>query len=195
MDKSSYKSIPREAVIAAIAAALVALGGIVLALVPRVWAWIVETLAGVWAHLTSWGSVPMWWLYLLYVVSGSAVLLVLWAVYENIKKPHWTDYIKDSFFNVIWRWQWKDSSTIGIWAYCPSCDTTLVYKNDHRYFDGVTTVQLICETCSAVRVRENGDNNDLVAKVQRQIDRKLRTGEWRGCIDRDQKTKAQGSPT
>lgn len=57
----------------------------------------------------------------------------------------------------------------------------LVYGYEYPPHSDQTTV-LTCETCIRPLLHNRGDKDYLVAKVRRQIDRKLRTGEWKNAL-------------
>lgn len=107
------------------------------------------------------------------------LVTVALVVRESTKKtsPSLADYTEDRFFGVVWRWRYAQGGPSGAWAFCPKCDTILVYSYRHDYGDFKTTLH--CETCEVDLATESGNKDDLVGKVHRQIDRKLRTGEWK----------------
>jgi membrane protein implicated in regulation of membrane protease activity/ribosomal protein S27E len=184
MAGNSSNSISNNVIATVIGGVVLAAGGAVWVFMPKVWTWVINSLAAVWAHLADPASVPTWWLYLLYAICGVAALVLAWRVYEANKKPrepHWTDYQEDNFFGAVWRWHWVGNQLADPWAYCPTCDTVLVYAND--VFP--QRITLTCETCGRPVVSEGGDKDYLVAKVLRQIDRKARTGEWRNYVEQN----------
>ena len=88
-----------------------------------------------------------------------------------------SSYSKDYFLNAKWTWHYNRGVPAGIWAYCPRCDTQLVYS---EYYDsGSNRIRLECEHCNSTLVSEVGSRDYLVAKIARQIDRNIRTGEWK----------------
>jgi ribosomal protein S27E len=92
------------------------------------------------------------------------------------------DYRMDSFFGVIWRWRYGfHGSPEDIWCFCPRCDTQLVYTED-RFPD---RVWFTCEHCGQRLCESEGSKEYVLSKVFRQIDRKIRNGEWKHAVVRN----------
>ncbi len=185
MADKSPDSIKTNVIGGVLTAAVLGIAGAVWAFVPSAWKWFTDLLASVWAHLTSPATIPTWWLYILYAVGAGVLLVVALIVRESFKKttgPTFTDYKEDRFLGAVWRWRYAGGSPTGAWAFCPACDTMLVYGHKHG-FGEVTTV-LHCETCKRDVLTEQGDKDYLVNKVYRQIDRNLRTGAWKNYVER-----------
>jgi hypothetical protein len=121
-------------------------------------------------------SIPTWVLILL----ALAVLLVAirWMrnVVQRVRAPRWSAYTKDSFHGVTWRWDWSPDGSLvqNLWCFCTKDETTLVAGTT----TGIDTL-LRCETCDKRTGPFSGDSDDLRNSIKRQIDRKLRTGEWK----------------
>lgn len=184
MAESSSKSIRTEVVAGALTAIVVAIGGAIWAWVPSVWQWLATAWASVTTHLSRTASVPTWLLYLLYATAGTWVFVIgviAYSVLARKERPAtYLDYREDRFFGAIWRWVYVGGRPDKTWAFCPSCDTVLVYSERMNYGDWETTLH--CETCAHTVLSQPCDRHDLVAKVERQIDRKVRSGEWKACI-------------
>lgn len=133
---------------------------------------------------------PRWYYYLL-VLCGLALLVrVVLGIRARAKKQEETvsdrNYERDTFFGVVWRWGYLGSGQIyekSLAPYCPSDDTLLV-KNPNFSFDR-TNAEFYCETCRTVYTPQEGTAIELMGKVVRQIDRKLRVGEWREVVKGD----------
>lgn len=185
MADSSSDSIKNNVIGGVVAGVVLAIGGAVWAFAPNAWKWFTDLVSSVWAHLTSSASVPTWWLYLLYA-AGVAVLVQIGArihVAVSNNEPTVAEYQEDTFFGVVWRWSNAHGGAASAWAFCPKCDTVLVYA-EHRNNAGQWFTILTCETCNEPKLTETGDKDDLVARVHRQIDRKMRTGEWKHYVER-----------
>lgn len=182
MTGGSRDSIKINVIGGVLTAAVLGAGGAVWAFAPSGWKWFAELLGSMWAHLTGPATVPTWWLYILYAIGTVALAAVVLIVRESVKKETFTEYTKDRFFGAVWRWRYAHRVPAGIWAFCPSCDTVLVYSHDGTLFDQRTTLH--CETCERSICTQPGDKDELVGKVQRQIDRKIRTGEWKNYVER-----------
>jgi hypothetical protein len=185
MGDDSRDSIKTSVIGGVLTAAVLAIAGAAWGYLPG-WKWFTDHLTLIWAHLTSPATVPTWWLYILYAV-GAGVLLVIalagWATLTAKKRPTYTGYKQDRFFGVVWRWQYDNGRLAAPCAFCPSCDMRLVYSSEMYGLHGATTT-LHCEVCRKDWVTESGELGDLVDKVGRQIDRKIRSGEWRNYVER-----------
>jgi hypothetical protein len=130
---------------------------------------------------------PRWYYYLL-LLCGLALLVRVVIGFRNrtkIKEESIssTDYQRDTFFGIVWRWDYFSSGEISdemLAPYCPTDDTLLV-KNPKFSFDNVNA-EFYCETCKKVFTPREGSGVTLKGKVIRQIDRKIRVGEWRELV-------------
>lgn len=75
-------------------------------------------------------------------------------------------------------WQYGSSGIWDLAAFCQSCESRLVYS-DGRVGYGRTLTELICEHCSREISETEGDYDYFEAKVKREIDRRIRTGEYK----------------
>ena len=164
-------------------------GGIILSAIPPLrsfflelmsWAW--SGVIGVWTALISSYSVPGWALLIigLFALAGFVrLLVVLWPQNE----PAW-NYTEDMLYGATWRWSWNSNGISNLWCFCPSCDAQLVYHED------CTRTLFICERCPpdgedryyrsqgrVVAIVEGGDRHYAVGAVEREILRRIRTGE------------------
>lgn len=150
--------------------------------IPGLLHWLLNIGVAFWSHLKGTSRLPNWGLYLL-VVMATHTLITLAKRFKKPKGPKVTKYNQDTFLGVIWRWSFTLRTPTNIWAFCPACDTQLVYT--HNYEGGNTQTILTCETCNRALLHHNGDKDYLVQKIHRQIDRKIRTGEWTKLINQN----------
>lgn len=124
---------------------------------------------------------PVW---LFVALALATALLILLGVVRLVRasspqEPTWHDYTSDRFFGMVWRWSFSSSGHVGEpWCFCPLDDTVLVGVLDH-YPD---RVRFRCDTCRGEFGPVDGDRDEAIRKVMRQIDRKLRTGEWKQAV-------------
>jgi hypothetical protein len=158
--------------------------------VATVWQWLSSTAVVVWDHLAAHTSVPHWLLYFGGVVVLMAALLVVAAIVARKElardgqvQPLWRSYQEDRFFGVVWRWLYAGTSidTESVRAYCPTCDGLLVYSEGWDLGGG--SVLLHCETCNTDRLEDKGTFQLLQGRVVRQVDRKIRTGEFKQAVN------------
>jgi hypothetical protein len=161
------------------------IGGLIVALllwfVPGAWAWIKSALAWLYGLLVSTVIIPMWLLVVMILAILPTVLIIVLAVLPSSKQaegPRWTDYTEDSFDGITWRWQYAGNSLINLWCFCPYDDTVLVYSFDEI----LGKISLHCETCQTKFGPFVGDKDYMLARIERQIGRKVRSGEWEKMV-------------
>jgi hypothetical protein len=94
-------------------------------------------------------------------------------------------YKSDIFYEILWRWEYTPSGDIddnSIICFCRDDDTTLVYQDiqsPFRALDDIKKVAFCCETCGKQSAIHDGTVQEVIRKVRRQIERKIRTGEWK----------------
>jgi hypothetical protein len=122
-------------------------------------------------------TMPRWLFVIVCILALAAICRAVRPLF--VRAPHGAsvkDYRTDSFFGVVWRWRYGfHGSPEDIWCFCPRCDTQLVYTED-RYPD---RVWLTCEHCDERLHETTGSKEYVLSKVFRQIDRKIRNGEWK----------------
>jgi hypothetical protein len=168
----------RNSVIATlIATSIIWVVSTVIPIGPILGAWVVEPISVAarvaWQGLIYRVPTPAWVLGLLLLISVFACSRFLMGLRGN-QQPQWMTYLSDHFYGTRWRWQFTESgnSIVRLTPYCPVDDTQLVGVT------GYLSVHLKCETCSQEWGPFSGSGVNLEDAVKRQIDRKLRTGEW-----------------
>jgi uncharacterized membrane protein YeaQ/YmgE (transglycosylase-associated protein family) len=142
------------------------------------WSWTLWALS----RVLIW-RIPVW----LILLIGSAIFLFL--VWLNRKvtfpiyvAPEFHAYNQDRFFNAIWRWSYSGSGLPRDAAsFCPKCDMQLVYHEPQGAYRaaGLISTVLICERCGEQITNVEGDYNHLERRVLREIERKVRTEEYK----------------
>jgi len=178
----------RNSVAGAIAATIVS------ALIPAVrdWAWSGLQAVGAgfgycWALLVSVYPIPGW-LILIGIAFAVPVLLSGIRRMRGPKEPSWDDaYCEDRMHSVVWRWQYAGRRIVNVHPYCPTCDAHLVFEELYdeeamRWPRTINRTAFHCEHCGGIRTTIEGDRDYVLAKVEREIDRRIRTGEWKQQI-------------
>lgn len=148
--------------------------GYLASLIPGAWQWFVHTSTSIWGTLWRPATVN-WWLIIVLAIGCLPLIVNIFRYITRQRGPHYTDYCEDRFFGVVWRWRYNSRQPTDLWCFCAQCDTTLVYSEDHPR----NSVWFTCEHCGVCRHEErNGLKHYALSKVYRQIDRKLRSGEW-----------------
>ena len=183
----------RNGIIATVAGGLILAA--ILSLVPQLrdffvkamlWAWRIVT--WVWAALFANYSAPGWAFLILgsFALVGLALLcVILWFQIKSEIGPASRNYTEDMLYGAKWRWSWDGDEISNLWCFCPRCDAQLVYS------DGYTETSFICERCPpngadrhyrsqgrVVATVEGGGRDYAVSAAEREILRRIRTGEF-----------------
>jgi hypothetical protein len=129
-------------------------------------------------------STPGWLLALLGVVTLATAIRIVAALIRGGAEstPAHLAYTADYFHGAKWRWGWNGHGIAHIWCFCPSCDSELVYDdsscNDILRRSEPRT-DFICEHCGHRHVARvpGGPKSYALSAIEREIRRKLRTGE------------------
>lgn len=186
---SSEKTYLKEIIAGTVATVL---GGIILALFPATRSFFANLfkiignfLSNLWKFLFSEISLSWMIIFVLVILALPTILKFIRALTpktETDKQPKVDDYKEDIFFGIIWRWSSGD-----IVAYCPTCQTRLVYHMELSFPENRTT--LFCETCNKGLNQFDGDKHSILGKVWRQRERKINTGEWKRTVEGKEETK------
>lgn len=124
-------------------------------------------------------SVPLWALMFL----TACFLYCAYLLYDYFRRPAWSKYVSDQFFEATWRWRWSRNNIVSLTPHCPKDATQLAHRYHPRTIDDDAHSHFACETCG-LRTRPSlrGSRPDALAIVERQIRRKTETGEWREMI-------------
>lgn len=128
--------------------------------------------------------IPLWFLYLIVLFLLIELLIELSRVdmrYTEQKGQEKSPitYKSDKFFDVVWRWK-LDSNfyPFSITTFCPSCDMQLYPENL-----GFGRIIFHCDKCNYKGFPLELDEVRLEDWVSREIQRKIRTGEWKQIIE------------
>lgn len=142
------------------------------------WSWTFSALGSV----LIW-RIPVWLILLLgVIVLGFIIRKNRKPVLEVDTTPEFYAYNQDEFFNAVWRWSYSGSGLPEDAAsFCPNCDMQLVYHEDHGGYRaaGLTNTILFCERCNERITDLEGDYDHLESRVLREIERKVRTNEYK----------------
>ena len=169
-------------------------GGLILSFLPKssdlfaqvgTWAW--SSVYGIWSMLGSSHSIPGWAILAAGLLALVGLITVGISTKESLQgsEQHpYRDYTEVLLDGVRWRWRWKGNTIQNLWCYCPRCDAQLVYN------EGFAETRFICERCPSdgslpptgprgrvVLTVPGGDRRYAVAAAEREIRRRIRTGE------------------
>jgi hypothetical protein len=98
------------------------------------------------------------------------------AVEELPAAPSPRDYREDAFLGLVWRWTYDSSGQPrSVYPFCPQCDLQLQPGIGLFHM----TTELHCDRCRRELLSCDQDWPNLQARIVREIQRALRTGEWR----------------
>lgn len=127
---------------------------------------------------------PVWALILL-SLSGLAIASLIRALTDSLDRiPEHFLYISDNVFGVEWHWRYREGKLYEKYfePFCPnrecSCMLDPVQRSAYQAIDDVT---LVCDHCGFKKDFEcNWDK--LIWKVVKEIDRRIRTGEFKKVL-------------
>ncbi len=106
------------------------------------------------------------------------IVKIVAAFLSSAPPPEFYSYTEDRLFNAVWRWEYGSSGIWNLACFCQSCESRLVYS-EARVGYGRNVTKLICEHCTREVSETEGDYDYLEARVKREIDRRIRTGEYK----------------
>ena len=181
--KESSGQIIRNGAIATI------LGGIVLLFISKemfysIWSvlsslprWIWEKLIDSYA-LAGWLWIPV---IILSLIGITTIIMEIKINRVNNEPEHYS-YKEDVIHAAKWRWNWHNGNVSNLCCFCPSCDANLVYNDStvRHYLSDEAGTKFICENCNyrIVTKIEHGDREYALNLVTREIDRRVRTGQY-----------------
>ncbi len=150
--------------------------------------WLIGNSLGVWPSVESYfwslihyalesSLIPNWIIligalsFLLFVV---VILRTLWLSFFN-----WHAYTSDEFLGINWRWHWEGNEILGLIPFCPTCELEVTgYMPEYSEYQTV----FHCDRCNTSLQSLNMEPQHIADRVIREIQRKVRTGEWRVAI-------------
>ena len=183
-----------------IAAAGTVVGGLILAGILELSGLLPKVVSGIWSGvswlrgiLQSSHSMPGWAILVLGLLAlfGLVILIIIGLLLKEFlhgKKetagPSFHSYTEDMLDGARWRWRWVSGRITDLWCFCPICDAQLVDDG------GWVETRFICERCPSdgtlfpygprgrvVATQRGGDRQYAVAAAEREIRRRIRTGE------------------
>ena len=147
--------------------------------------WVWSIFAGVWNYLSSTHQVYGWFLLVLASLSVPTIIWVGRRLIPKQEPTHTELYKQDLLFGTKWHWRYVDGAIVNLWCLCSECESELVYAehvpNPYRFEEAEKSprTEFICERCRVPRVTLEGKKVYALGTVEREIRRKIRTGEWK----------------
>lgn len=183
MSENSFKSI-RNGVVASVIAGVILLGVPVLrGYLLRFLSWLWSGIIWCWEALVVSYSLPGWAWLLIFILALVGLVSIYMTLKGESEEPEFKLYIEDFIHNARWRWSWLGNRISNVWCFCPRCDATLVYDDSscHNFYSDVNKTDFICENCShsVIASITGGDKDYATSAIRREIERRVRTGEYK----------------
>lgn len=127
-------------------------------------------------------AIPQW-----VVNSGAiAICIILLAfpfVARVLMRPKYFRFRELILFKVLWRWKYKKGDVIGLWCYCPKCQSMLVVDDENCRSEETLQHKItffVCPTCGGHELGRvvGGDRRYVLSLVRRDIWRHIREGTY-----------------
>jgi len=141
-------------------------------------------------------SVPAWLLIVLSLYVGTSLIRAYLRhrrrtrqntqrADDSADEPDWDDYTCDVFHEIVWRWSYASrGGLIHLLPFCLKCDTQIHPEIGHIDALGQKTRYACDNDNCGNQVLLDGSHEEVVDRVARQIQRKLRSPseEWKTAI-------------
>jgi len=94
------------------------------------------------------------------------------------------DYTEDKFSGIVWRWGYEEGTPDHLACFCPNCDMQIYYNIIHgnMMHGEPNATSYECDHCKEFKRIIDIEPSDIKGSIIRQIERKLRTKEWREVV-------------
>lgn len=127
-------------------------------------------------------NIPQW-----IVNSGAIAICVILVSFPFIAhylmRPKYHRYKEMILFKVLWRWKYKKGDIIGLWCFCPKCQSMLMCDDENCRSTEVLQDKItyfICHECGGHELSRvvGGDRRYVLSLVRRDIWRHIREGSY-----------------
>lgn len=127
-------------------------------------------------------AIPQW-----IVNSGAiAICIILVAfpfVARYLMRPKYSKFRELILFKVLWRWKYKKGDIIGLWCYCPKCQSMLMVDDENCRSEETLQHKItyfVCQECGGNELGRvvGGDRRYVLSLVRRDIWRHIRDGSY-----------------
>lgn len=182
MSENSFKSIRNGTIASVIAGGVLLVIPVLRGYVVSFLSWLWSGVLWCWSALVASYSLPGWvWIFIFTLAFVGGVNIYL-ALKGKSEEPEFKSYTEDSIYSAKWRWNWVGKQISDVWCFCPRCDATLVYDDSScRYISEISKTDFICENCGhhVVASIPGGDKDYAISAIRREIDRRVRTSEYK----------------
>ena len=148
--------------------------------------WLWSGAVWCWKALFSSYALPGWSWFIIFVFAAIGFFNIIVSFRGKSEQPDHESYVEDFIFELKWRWRWVNDRITDLWCFCPTCDATLVYNDSscRDLYSQVNKTDFICENCNhrVIATIPGGAKNYAISAVEREIDRRIRTGECKNAM-------------
>ncbi len=113
--------------------------------------YLIMAAKGYWHFFFTQAHIAGWLLTLMVLFSLSFFALAVYYLYKALLLPY-VVYNVDTFYGIVWRWNYKNGKINGLVPFCPNCDTVLVAAYEHF----AHRTSFVCETDNQTLRTEQG---------------------------------------
>ena len=127
-------------------------------------------------------AIPQW-----IVNSGAIAICVILISFPFIARllmrPKYHKFRELILFKVLWRWKYKKGDVIGLWCYCPKCQSMLMVDDENCRSEETLQHKItyfVCPNCGGHELGRviGGDRRYALSLVRRDIWRHIRDGSY-----------------
>ena len=127
-------------------------------------------------------TLPLWLILIISIFASIYIAKLLLSI-KFKSKPEYTTYTQDFIYGTNWKWKWEKEEISDIQCYCPKCDAILIYDDtsSNTKHTELSKTDFICENCNSniVTTIHGGNKNYAINAVKREIERRIRTDEYK----------------
>lgn len=127
-------------------------------------------------------TIPQW-----IVNSGAIAICIILVAFPFIARylmrPKYSKFRELILFKVLWRWKYKKGDIVGLWCYCPKCQSILMVDDENCRSEETLqhkVTYFICQECGGNELGRvvGGDRRYVLSLVRRDIWRHIRDGSY-----------------
>ncbi len=146
--------------------------------------WISSGILWLWGALWAKHAFPGWMLVIVACLALVGIITLIISLHKVFTKKDFHSFTEGRLYGAVWRWKWASDRISNLWCFCPRCDATLVYDDSscRNLMENTNRTDFICENCgnSVIASITGGRMAYALGVVEREIYRKIRTGEFKG---------------
>ena len=135
-------------------------------------------LTAMWGFFAKPVALPLGAVLLLPIVAVAATVALIVFLQHRSSAPY-TSYTSDLVFGLVWHWDWSGDKMTNMRIFCPSCSYRLIFEEkDPLPYPYTPDTKVECHHCGYEQ-HWNEPRAKLLDKAVREIERRIRTGEYK----------------